>query len=77
MISPEDDKAKGDPVAARAAKDTSQKAPGKAKADDKDGKKGDPEWTTGLKRLYDNVLDEPLPDAFADLLSKLDENGAK
>ena len=25
-----------------------------------------------LKRLYDSVVDEPLPDAFTDLLNKLD-----
>ncbi len=37
----------------------------------------EPEWTTGLKRLYDSVLDEPLPDSFKDLLSKLDENAGK
>ena len=32
-----------------------------------------PEWASGLKRLYDSVVDEPLPDAFADLLSRLDD----
>ena len=32
----------------------------------------DPEWAAGLKRLYDSVVDEPLPDAFRDLLDKLD-----
>lgn len=32
----------------------------------------DPEWTAGLKRLYDSVVEEPLPDSFKDLLSKLD-----
>ncbi|MGX7896542.1 NepR family anti-sigma factor [Tsuneonella sp. HG222] len=32
----------------------------------------DAEWTHGLKRLYDSVVDEPLPDSFQDLLSKLD-----
>ena len=31
-----------------------------------------PEWSNGLRQLYDSVLDEPLPDAFKDLLSKLD-----
>ncbi len=31
-----------------------------------------PEWADGLKRLYDSVLDEPLPDSFAQLLDKLD-----
>lgn len=39
----------------------------------KDGPKPrDPEWAAGLKRLYDSVVDEPLPDSFKDLLSKLD-----
>ena len=32
----------------------------------------DPEWANGLKQLYDSVVDEPLPDSFRDLLSKLD-----
>jgi hypothetical protein len=32
----------------------------------------DPEWAAGLKRLYDSVVEEPLPDSFKDLLSKLD-----
>lgn len=36
------------------------------------GKPRDPEWAAGLKRLYDSVVEEPLPDAFADLLKKLD-----
>lgn len=40
-------------------------------------KPGDPQWTTGLKRLYDSVVDEPLPDSFKDLLSKLDDGGSK
>lgn len=33
-----------------------------------------PEWATGLKQLYDSVVDEPLPDAFKDLLAKLDSD---
>jgi hypothetical protein len=33
----------------------------------------DPEWTAGLKRLYDSVVEEPLPDSFRDLLNKLDD----
>jgi hypothetical protein len=37
----------------------------------------DPDWATGLKRLYNSVVDEPLPDLFRDLLSKLDENEPK
>ncbi len=32
-----------------------------------------PEWAKGLKRLYDSVVEEPLPDSFKDLLSRLDE----
>jgi hypothetical protein len=35
-----------------------------------------PDWTSGLKQLYDSVIEEPIPDAFKDLLSKLDD-GAK
>ena len=36
----------------------------------------DPDWANGLKQLYNSVVDEPLPDAFADLLSKLDAKDA-
>jgi hypothetical protein len=39
----------------------------------KGGKPRPPEWADGLKRLYDSVLDEPLPDSFAQLLNKLDD----
>ena len=49
---------------------------GKKGAPVKHGKehaKRGPEWTSGLKRLYDSVVEEPLPDAFKDLLSKLDD----
>lgn len=31
-----------------------------------------PAWTSGLKQLYDSVVDEPLPDAFKDLLAQFD-----
>lgn len=41
----------------------------------REGKRTKPEWADGLRQLYDNVLHEPLPDSFADLLSKLDESG--
>lgn len=34
-----------------------------------------PEWTNGLRQFYDSVVDEPLPDAFKDLLAKLDSQG--
>jgi len=33
---------------------------------------GSPGWASGLRQLYDSVVDEPLPDQFKDLLSKLD-----
>ncbi|MEO5587562.1 MAG: NepR family anti-sigma factor [Novosphingobium sp.] len=33
-----------------------------------------PEWATGLKRLYNSVVEEPLPDSFADLIAKLDDS---
>jgi len=35
-----------------------------------------PDWADGLRQLYDSVVDEPLPDAFKDLLDRLDEDGA-
>lgn len=34
-----------------------------------------PDWADGLKRLYDSVVEEPLPDSLMDLLSKLDDAG--
>ncbi len=34
----------------------------------------EPEWANGLKKLYDSVVDEPLPDSFKDLLAKLDDS---
>ena len=33
-----------------------------------------PDWTSGLKRLYDSVVEEPLPDCFKYLLSRLDDD---
>lgn len=41
----------------------------------REGKRSKPEWADGLRQLYDSVVNEPLPDSFADLLSKLDETG--
>lgn len=32
-----------------------------------------PGWTNGLRQLYDQVVDEDLPDAFRDLLARLDD----
>jgi hypothetical protein len=31
-----------------------------------------PVWADGLRKLYNSVLQEPLPDSFDDLLKKLD-----
>jgi hypothetical protein len=39
-----------------------------------DTRKRGPDWASGLKQLYDSVIEEPLPDAFRDLLSKLDDD---
>ena len=39
----------------------------------RDRRKANPEWADGLRQLYDSVLNEPLPDSFADLLARLDE----
>ena len=33
---------------------------------------GEPDWAGGLRKLYNSVVDEPLPDSFKDLLKKLD-----
>ena len=35
-------------------------------------KEKDPDWANGLRKLYDSVVDEPLPDSFKDLIEKLD-----
>ena len=35
-----------------------------------------PDWASGLRRLYDSVVEEPLPDAFAKLLDDLDSADA-
>jgi hypothetical protein len=45
--------------------------PVKGKANSK-SKRG-PEWASGLKQLYDSVVDEPIPDSFKDLLTRLDD----
>jgi hypothetical protein len=31
-----------------------------------------PGWAKGLRKLYNSVVDEPLPESFDDLLKKLD-----
>lgn len=35
----------------------------------------EPGWAKGLRKLYDSVVEEPLPDSFEDLLKKLDQSG--
>lgn len=52
-------------VSARSAPDDGRKA-----ADRLTGTT--PEWSRGLRELYDSVVEEPLPDTFKDLLAKLD-----
>ena len=37
---------------------------------------GTPGWANGLRDFYSSVVDEPLPDAFTDLLRKLEDSGA-
>ena len=36
------------------------------------GRPASPEWASGLRRLYDSVVEEPLPDSFSKLLDQLD-----
>ncbi|MFA7584843.1 MAG: NepR family anti-sigma factor [Novosphingobium sp.] len=33
-----------------------------------------PGWADGLRKLYDDVVSEPLPDGFEELLRKLDRS---
>ena len=54
---------------------TNSRAQKPMQAAQKDGRKAQPEWADGLRQLYDSVLNEPLPDSFAELLAKLDEDG--
>lgn len=35
---------------------------------------GEPGWADGLRKLYNSVVDEPLPNSFEDLLKKLDDS---
>lgn len=44
-------------------------------AESRESKRPKPEWAAGLRNLYDSVVNEPLPDSFADLISKLDKTG--
>lgn len=36
------------------------------------GKQG---WADGLRKFYDGVVSEPLPDSFEDILKRLDKEG--
>ena len=36
------------------------------------GRQASPDWASGLRRLYDSVVEEPLPDLFSKLLEDLD-----
>ncbi len=54
---------------ADASRRGAQTGHGKAPAAGKEA----PGWANGLKQLYDEVVKEPLPDIFDDLLSKLDD----
>lgn len=38
----------------------------------KRGRQPAPDWASGLRSLYDSVVDEPLPASFAKLLDDLD-----
>ncbi|MFM5929273.1 MAG: NepR family anti-sigma factor [Novosphingobium sp.] len=48
---------------------------GTAKQGGQTGKPGKPGWADGLRKLYDGVVAEPLPDSFEDLLKRLDQAG--
>ena len=37
----------------------------------------EPDWTDGLRRLYDSIIDEPLPKSFLDLLQRFDDDDGK
>lgn len=56
-------------MTAHISSDDSQRVGGSREAKDA---KDQPEWANGLRRLYDSVVEEPLPDSFNDLLSQLD-----
>lgn len=46
--------------------------PAKPETPNAKAKAKDPAWAKDLRSLYDSVVEEPLPDSFMDLLSKLD-----
>lgn len=64
-----DTKRNGDAKQAKSKEKTM--TPGPSSSDSQ--KTPQPEWALGLKRLYNSVIEEPLPDSFADLIAKLDD----
>ncbi|HEX7751060.1 MAG TPA: NepR family anti-sigma factor [Novosphingobium sp.] len=54
----------------RGGKDDRDRTPGSAAR----RRSNEPGWAQGLRKLYNSVLDEPIPDSFDDLLKKLDRN---
>ena len=58
----------GNPFASKGNRARGQGAQAKARD-------GGPQWADGLRRLYDAVVDEPLPDDLAALLARLDSDG--
>jgi hypothetical protein len=64
-----DKKSSGDAKAAKTKE--SKMSPGKT-ISEQSRTTPQPEWANGLKRLYNSVVEEPLPDSFADLIAKLD-----
>jgi hypothetical protein len=62
----------GKPVG-RATKTSATKPGGQDIKSVTQAKPAKPGWASGLRQLYDSVVDEPLPDSFSDLLSKLDD----
>jgi Anti-sigma factor NepR len=54
------------------------KAPGTSRSTQTSERRpGQPGWADGLRKLYDDVVSEPLPDSFEDLLKKLDRADGK
>lgn len=47
--------------------------PSKDRGRKRGGSDRQPGWADGLRKLYDSVANEPLPDSFDDLLKKLDQ----
>ena len=37
----------------------------------------EPDWTDGLRRLYESIINEPLPKSFTELLQRFDDDDGK